>query len=166
MKPDAVSATVQGLKDGGINFVASLPCTALAEVIPAIASDPAFIHVEVTTEADAIGILAGARLGGKRAALLTENSGLLVASYALRNLEIFGGIPILLVLDHRGGFGEPEGYWYFPIGSVTLPILDTLGIPYSLVDSDSAIRDAIVRGAMTVEASRRPAAILIGPGVR
>ncbi|MBI2358860.1 MAG: hypothetical protein HYV04_08140, partial [Deltaproteobacteria bacterium] len=95
-----------------------------------------------------------------------ENSGLLLASYALRNLEIFGGIPMLLVLDHRGGFGESEGYWYFPTGSVTLPILDTLGIPYSLVDSDSAIRDVIVRGAMTVEASRRPAAILVGPRVR
>lgn len=166
MRPSAVSETVRGLKDGGINFVASLPSTAFAEVIPALASDPAFIHVEVTTEADAIGICAGARLGGKRAALLAENSGLLLASYALRNLEIFGAIPILLVLDYRGGFGESDGTWYFPAGSVTLPVLEAFGIPHVSVESDGAIRDALVSGASTAEASRRPAAILIGPGVR
>lgn len=166
MRPEAVSATVQGLKDGGINFVASLPSTAFAEVIPALASDPAFVHVEVTTEADAIGICAGARLGGKRAVLLAENSGLLLASYALRNWENFGGIPMLLVLDYRGGFGESDGYWYFPAGDVTFPVLEAFAIPYALVESDDAIRDAIVRGASTAEASRRPAAILVGPGVR
>ncbi len=162
----AVSETVQGLKDGGISFVASVPCTAFAEVIPAVASDPAFIHVEVTTEADAIGICAGARLSGKRTALLAENSGLLLASYALRNLEIFGGIPMLLVLDYRGGFGEADGYWYFPAGSVTFPVLEALQIPYALVENCAVIREAIVRGASTVEASRRPAAVLIGPGAR
>jgi len=166
VRPGAVLETVQGLKEGGINFVASLPCTAFAEVIPAVASDPAFIHVEVSTEADAIGICAGARLGGKRPALLAENSGLLLASYALRNLENFGGIPMLLLLDYRGGFGESDGHWYFPAGSATLPVLEALQIPYEIVESDAHIRESILRGASTAEASRRPGAVLIGAGVR
>jgi sulfopyruvate decarboxylase subunit alpha len=157
---------VQGLKDAGINFVASLPCTAFAEVIPAVASDLAFTHVEVTTEADAIGICAGARFGGRRAALLAENSGLLLASYALRNLEVFGAMPLLLLLDHRGGFGESEGHWYFPAGSATTAVLDALQVPYGLVESAGAIREAIARGASTAEASRRPAAVLFGLGSR
>jgi len=98
---DVASATIAGLKEAGIDFVASVPSTVFSMVIPVVGG---------------IGVCAGARLGGKRPALLAENSGLLVASYALRSLENFGGVPLLLLLDHRGVFGEGDGYWYFSTG--------------------------------------------------
>jgi sulfopyruvate decarboxylase alpha subunit len=157
--------TLAGLKAAGIDFVASLPSSAFTTVLPVIGDDPEFQHVEVTNEADGISICAGARLGGKRPVLMAENSGLLMGVNALACLENFGGIPFLMVLDHRGGFGEGDGYWYFPTGKVIVPTLETLGIPYAIVRDTADVRQAIVDGARTVEASRRPAAVLLGQGV-
>lgn len=163
--PTVAAEIVAGLKAAGIDFVASLPSSVFTTVLPAIADDPAFVHVGVTHEGDGVSICAGARLGGKRPALLAENSGLLTGMYALTCLEYFGGIPMLLVLDHRGDFGEGDGYWYFPTGKVVTPTLDTLGIPYAIVRDAADVRQAIVDGSKTVEASRRPAVVLLGHGV-
>jgi sulfopyruvate decarboxylase alpha subunit len=157
--------TLAGLKAARIDFVASLPSSAFTTVLPVVADDPEFLHVEVTNESDGVSICAGARLGGKRPVLMAENSGLLMGTYALACLENFGGIPFLMVLDHRGDFGEGDGYWYFPTGKVIVPTLDMLGIPYTVVRDTADVRQAIIDGARTVEASRRPAAVLLGHGV-
>ena len=93
-------------------------------------------------------------------------SGEILGAYALKSMENFGGIPILLVLDHRGDFGEGDGYWYFSTGRIVSPLLEALQIPFTIVDETAGVADAIVRGARTVEASRRPAAVLLGAGVK
>jgi sulfopyruvate decarboxylase subunit alpha len=162
---NVATETIAGLKAAGINFVASLPSSAFTTVLPVIADDPEFLHVQVTNESDGVSICAGARLGGKRPVLMAENSGLLMGTYALACMENFGGIPFLLVLDHRGDFGEGDGYWYFPTGRLAVPTLEMLGIPYTVVHSADEVRQAIVDGSRTVEASRRPAAVLLGLGV-
>ena len=46
---------VDGLKQAGINFVASLPSRSLSPVIDAIAVNPDFIHVPLANEEDGIG---------------------------------------------------------------------------------------------------------------
>ena len=148
---DVASATIAGLKEAGIDFVASVPSTVFSMVIPVVGG---------------IGVCAGARLGGKRPALLAENSGLLVASYALRSLENFGGVPLLLLLDHRGVFGEGDGYCYFSTGESAVPLLQTLHIPFTIVDDTAGVTQAIVDGSKTVEASRRPAVVLLGARVK
>jgi len=163
---DVASATIAGLKEAGIDFVASVPSTVFSMVIPVVSDDPDFVHVEVAGEGDGIGVCAGARLGGKRPTLLAENSGLLVASYALRALENFGGVPMLLLLDHRGVFGEGDGYWYFSTGESAVPLLQTLHIPFTIVDDTADVTQAIIDGSKTVEASRRPAAVLLGARVK
>lgn len=163
---DLATETVAGLREAGIDFIASLPSSAFVSVLPVISDDPAFQHVEVTAEGDGATVCAGARLGGKHPALLAENSGLLMASHALTTLENFGGIPMLLLLDHRGDFGEGDGYWYFPTGATIVPTLQTLRIPYTIVDSTSEVREAIVRASRSVEASRRPVAVLLGASVQ
>jgi sulfopyruvate decarboxylase subunit alpha len=162
---NVATETIAGLRAAGINFVASLPSSAFTTVLPVIGDDPEFQHVQVTNESDGVSICAGARLGGKRPVLMAENSGLLMGTYALACMENFGGIPFLLILDHRGDFGEGDGYWYFPTGKIVVPTLEMLSIPYTVVRSADDVRQAIVDGSRTVEASRRPAAVLLGPGV-
>ena len=163
-EPSIATELVAGLKAAGIDFVASLPSSAFTSVLPVIADDPSFLHVEVTHEGDGVSICAGARLGGNRPALLVENSGLMTGMNALASLEYFGGIPMLLVLDYRGGFGEGDGYWYFPVGKITEPTFQNLGIPYNVDHRMADVRQAIVDGAKSVEASRRPVAVLLGAG--
>ena len=162
MKADISTVIVTGLKEAGINFVTSLPCTAFREVIPVITNDPWFVHIPVCNENDGVGICAGAWLGGKTPALLAENSGVVLGAHALMGLAYyFGGIPMLLVLDHRGDFGDGDGYWYFGSGRITTPILDSLGIPYTIVREANKIIAELVRGQKTTVAYGKPVAILL-----
>lgn len=162
MKAEAVTAIVEGLKEAGVNFVTSLPCTAFKMVIPVIIDDPHFTHISVSNEGDAIAICAGAYLGGKRPALLTENTGVVLGAHALMGLTYYlGGFPLLLVVDHKGDFGEEEGYWFFSGGRVAPPILDALQIPYVIVQESKKFIAALVRGQKTTETYGKPAAVLL-----
>ncbi|MDP6558921.1 MAG: hypothetical protein QF619_02100 [Candidatus Binatia bacterium] len=60
MKAKTVTAFVTGLKEVGINYVTSLPCTTFRDTIPAIVNDPQFVHVPVADENNGVGICTGA----------------------------------------------------------------------------------------------------------
>lgn len=161
MQAEAVTAIITGLKQAGINFIASLPSTSLAPVIHAIMKDSDFIHVPIANEKDGIGICAGAWLGGKKPALMVMNEGLLLATYPLLStLYNFGGFPLLMVIDHRGDFGDTYS-WYFPTGIQLPRILESFQIPYTIVRESSKLIAEIVRGQKTTEAYGKPAAILL-----
>ncbi len=155
-------AFITGLKEAGINFIASLPCTGISFILPSITDDPHFKHVPVANEGDGISICAGAWLGGKKPALLAENSGLVLGAYALMNtIYRFGGIPMLLVLDHRGDFGDGAAEWYFVAGIQTPVILESFQIPYTIVREGNKLIAELVRGQKTAEAYGKPVAVLL-----
>ena len=161
MDENAVNNVFIGLKQAGIDFVASLPSSSLAPVIHKVSKDETFIHIPVGNEADAIGVCAGAWLGGKRPVFLGINEGLVMASYPLTSvMHNFGGFPLLLVLDHRGDFGDSYP-WYFACGIQTPRILDSLQIPYIIVRESERLIPEILSGQQTVEATGKPAAILL-----
>lgn len=161
MEVEAVTAIVTGLKQAGINFVASLPSNSLAPVIHIIMKDADFVHVPVANEKDGIGICAGAWLGGKKPAFLTLNEGLLLATYPLLStIYNFGGFPLLIIVDHRGDFGDIYP-WYFASGIQLPRILESFHIPYTIVRESNKLIAEIVRGQETTEAYGKPAAILL-----
>lgn len=161
MEAEAVKAIVTGLKQAGINFVASLPSSSLAPVIHIIMKDTDFVHVPVANERDAIGICAGAWLGGKKPAFIGLNEGLVLATYPLLStIYNFGGFPLLIVLDHRGDFGDTYP-WYFASGIQLPRILESLEIPYVIVRESNKLIAEIVRGQETTEAYGKPTAILL-----
>ena len=117
MRAESVNQVLPGLKQAGIDFVASLPSQGIARLVGSIADDEAFMHVPVAHEGDAIGLCAGAYLVGRKPAVLMQNCGLMTATYALLDtLYWFGGFPILLVLDHRGSFGDVGGFIFHGYG--------------------------------------------------
>lgn len=167
MKPETVAAFVTGLKEAGINFVATLPSTGVAPIIRGIEADPdfkgnlSFKHVPVCNEADGVCMCAGAWMGGKKAALVAENTAAVLSAYALMGLwGSFGGFSMLLVLEHRGDFGDGAAYWYTSGGHVTPKVLDALMIPYTIVYEPSKLKTEIQRGQNTAESSGKPAAVL------
>ena len=162
MKDEMVKAIVEGMKESGINFITSLPCSVVKDLIPAIKKERAFMHVSVGNEGDAIGICAGAYFGGRKPALVAENSGLILGAHALMGTQYYlGGFPMLLVLDHKGDFGESDGYFYFGGGNLVPPILSALQIPYSIVRDGKDFKKEIIRGQKTAEASGKPVAVLL-----
>ena len=160
MKAEGITAIVSGLKEAGVDFVASLPCTGFGQVIPVVESDRHFTHVPVCNEGDAIGICAGAWLGGKTPVLVAENAGFLLSTYALAMMYRFGDCPLLLLLDHRGDFGEGDGYFYFGAGRVTVPVLAAFQIPFTIVRQIEMFKAELLRGQKTSEASAKPVAVL------
>jgi sulfopyruvate decarboxylase subunit beta len=103
-------AVYQGMKRADINFVTSVPCVNLQELLVLVSGDPEIIHVPATREEEGVGICAGAWMGGRRPALLMQNSGLGNSINALASLDMLYGIPLLMIISHRGGQGR-AGYW-------------------------------------------------------
>ena len=165
MKVETITNIINGLKEAGIDFVVTLPSSGFAPFIPSIAGDPQLKHVPVGNEGDGIIICAGASLGGKKPALLIENIGVVVGAYALTGLDcIYGGFPMLLLVDHRGSFGDGAAYFYFGSGHMAPVVLDALKIPYIIVRDSNRLAAEIIRGQKTAEAYGKPVAILYWVG--
>ena len=83
---DSSEAIFNGLKDAGIDFVVSVPCVNLSKLLDMLDEDEEITHIPVTREEEGIGICAGAYLGGKKTAILMQNSGLGNSINALKSL--------------------------------------------------------------------------------
>ena len=134
MKADLANRTVAGLKAAGIDFISYVPETRLSEILPVMKADAAFTLVPVASEAEAVGIAAGAALGGKRAAVYMEGTGLFVSTYNLLTIGERYGVPMLLLVAYVGSFEDQRNSYLFSrYGNKTHGILETLGIQYSIV---------------------------------
>jgi sulfopyruvate decarboxylase subunit alpha len=149
------------LHESGVQVVASLPDSRIAPLIEAIEADERFVHVALTSEDEGVGVCAGAWLGGRRACLLIQNSGLLESVNDLVTLAIFAQIPMLLVVAYRGYLGEPHSY-HGPVGRVTEGVLRALAVPYALVDDDGeSLAGEVKRATLLAETSSHPVALLL-----
>jgi sulfopyruvate decarboxylase subunit alpha len=155
---DKAKLIVDALKRAGIDLIATLPDTWLTGLIETIDADPAMTLVRVTREEEGVGICAGAFLGGRKAALVAQNAGMLLAANALAALAMHHQIPLLLLLAHRGG---PDDNQYYQIykGKVTLPVATALGLPCHMV---VGIEDyhLIEQGFRQAYLARSPVALL------
>ena len=154
------SILFNALKNAGIDFVASVPCVNLIELLDEIECDEGIIHVPVTREEEGIGVCAGAYLGGKNPAMVMQNSGLGNSINALTSLDLLYRIPLLMIISHRGDLGERISA-QVPMGQLTPGLLDALGVPwYSPLPVE--VED-VVSGAWTLaKTSGLPVAILLG----
>ena len=124
-KMDSTEAIYYGLKDAGIDFIVSVPCVNLTKLLEMIDEDENIIHVPVTREEEGIGLCAGAYLGGKKTALLMQNSGLGNSINALKSLTELYKFPLLMIMSHRGTEGE-NICGQVPMGQSTPLILEAM----------------------------------------
>jgi sulfopyruvate decarboxylase subunit alpha len=153
-------AVYQGMKRAGIDFVVSVPCLNLREVIPMVDRDPDIIHVPVTREEEGVGVCAGAYMGGRRPAMLMQNSGLGNSVNALASLNQLYGIPLIMIMSHRGVEGEPICA-QVPMGKLTTQLLEILEIPYFLPDSKADAIEKIQVAWETALLGKKPSAVLL-----
>jgi len=154
----AAARFVEGLKAANINILTVLPDSWLFEVHRQVKADQFFSVVPVANEGEGVGICAGAWLGGKKAAILTENSGLRTACEPLARLQ---GIPVLLLMSYRGDWGDAP-WWAANTGATTEPILNALKIPFKVVRQEADIVPSLTGAVRTMNAHRSHAALLFG----
>ena len=149
---------VEGMKEAGVSFVASLPDANLQKLLALVDADPQLTHVTLAREEEGIGICAGAYMGGLTPAVIMQNGGFLNSCNALTTTALNFNIPILLLIYYAGDLGD-EGFSM--LGSVTERVLRGLGIRYQVLRRLEEI-NATLRGATTLAIdSRRPVAVLL-----
>jgi len=130
MPLDSTAAVYRGMKRAKIDLVASVPCINLRDLLLLVEEDLAIIHVPVTREEEGVGICAGGWIGGRRPALIMQNSGLGNSINALASLNMLFGIPLLMIISHRGTEGESISA-QVPMGRLTPALLEAMDIPFS-----------------------------------
>ena len=90
-----------------IQFVTSVPCKQLAGVLDKIDEEKSILHVPSNKEDEGIGLCAGATMGGKRSAIIMQNTAIGVTINALVTLTQFYRMPLPMLISYRGEVGEP-----------------------------------------------------------
>jgi len=88
--------------------------------------DPDVHSVPLTTEEEGVAMVAGADLGGQRAVLLMQSSGVGNCINML-SLTQGGRFPLLTLVSMRGEFGEGNP-WQFAMGQAVEPVLKAMGV--------------------------------------
>lgn len=155
-------AVRSGLHDGEIDVVAHIPDTMTAGLIDSIEEDEEVESLLVTREEEAIGVLSGNWLGGRRGTLICQSSGLANTFNALASLSIPARIPFLGIVTRRGDLGEfnlaqvPAGY--------NLPdVLDTFGIRNRTLAKKDDIRETVYMATMTAFETQTPYVLFLDP---
>jgi sulfopyruvate decarboxylase subunit alpha len=123
---------VAALKRVSIDLVSTLPDAWLGDLIEVIEEDPSMTVIRVTREDEGLGICAGAFLGGRRAALIAQNAGVLLSTNVLGGLAMHHQIPALILAAQRGGPDDNQFYQTYK-GRITAPVLAAIGLPHHFV---------------------------------
>ncbi|MGB2069363.1 MAG: sulfopyruvate decarboxylase subunit alpha [Candidatus Puniceispirillaceae bacterium] len=90
-----------------IEFVTTVPCKQLAGVIEEIDRSDAIYHIPSNKEDEGMGLCAGAYMGGKRSAIIMQNTAIGVTINTLATLIQYYNIPLPMLISYRGEIGEP-----------------------------------------------------------
>src|SRR5207302_7429410 len=123
---DWPAAIHSALKSQRVRQVSYVPDAGHKRLIELCHADRSMTAVPLTTEEEGIGLAAGAWLGGERAALLMQSSGVGNCVNAL-TLAATCGFPLLMLVTMRGEAGE-RNPWQVPMGQATPEALRLAGV--------------------------------------
>jgi len=114
------------LRENDVTQFAYVPDAGHRVLIDRSLADPDAHSVALTTEEEGVALAAGADLGGRRAVLLMQSSGV---GNCINMLSLIKGgrFPFLTLISMRGDFGEGNP-WQFPMGRATQPVLEAMGV--------------------------------------
>jgi sulfopyruvate decarboxylase alpha subunit len=148
------------LKKGGIEQVAYVPDAGHATVIRAAQRDPAIRDVVLTTEEEGVALVCGAWLGGRRAVLLMQSSGVgnCVNMFSLLSA---GQFPFLALVTMRGEFAEFNP-WQGPMGRGTQGALELMGITVHRVEEPDRVEEVVGAALDSAFEANERVAVLLG----
>src|SRR3954469_17729242 len=114
------------LRKHGITQFAYVPDAGHSILIDRSLADPGVHSIPLTTEEEGVALIAGADLGGQRAVLLMQSSGV---GNCINMLSLIKGgrFPFLTLVSMRGDFGEGNP-WQYAMGQATEPVLAAMGV--------------------------------------
>lgn len=149
----------QVLKQNGVRQVAYVPDAGHSHVIRRAKADPEIRDVVLTTEEEGVGVVSGAWLGGDRAVLLMQSSGVgnCVNMFSLLESCKF---PFFTLVTMRGEYAEFNP-WQNPMGLATQRALELMGITVYRVNSPEEAAELVDAGLVSAfDAGNRVAVLL------
>jgi sulfopyruvate decarboxylase subunit alpha len=149
---------VADLINNEVEFVTTVPCKQLAGVIDEIERSDAIYHIPSNKEDEGMGLCAGASMGGKRSAIIMQNTAIGVTINTLVTLIQYYHIPLPMLISYRGELGEPVAC-QVEMAVHTKALLAQLNIPtyHFHAAEDVNELDAILKHCFM---SKKPVAIL------
>ena len=146
------------LKSANITQLGYVPDAGHAHLIKAAHADPAMHAVVLTTEEEGIALAAGAWLGGQRACLLMQSSGVGNCINML-SLPVNCRMPFLTLVTMRGEWGEFNP-WQVPMGTATPTVLTATGVHVRRADRPDEAAETVAAAAALAFGSMVPVAVL------
>ena len=151
------------LKRAEVRQVGYVPDAGHARLIQRCKADNDISDVVLSTEEEGVALAAGAWLGGQRAALLMQSSGVGNCINML-SLPVICHMPLLMIVTMRGDWGEFNP-WQIPMGQGTRPSLEAMGVIVNKVDEPDLVASTVQGAAHLAFNSWKPVAVLLGQRV-
>ena len=150
------------LKQNDVRLVTYVPDRVLTPLISKIHADPFLTAFATTREEEAIGVLAGAWMGGMRGTLLMQTSGFATLANVLASLVVPNQIPAIMFVSERGTLGE------FNLGQALVcrtmrPLLDALAMEHRTITRHDELEFIVDRSIKQAVATQAPVALILSP---
>src|ERR1700722_889450 len=147
------------LKQAHVSQASYVPDAGHTQLIELLHADPEIQTTVLTTEEEGIAVAAGAWLGGQRAVLLLQSSGV---GNCVNMLSLMSNcrFPLLMLITMRGEWAEFNP-WQVPMGSATPGALQLMGVTTIRADTSEEAPEAVSAAAvMAFDADQAVAVIL------
>lgn len=160
---------LKSLIDHKISFFAGVPDSLLKDFCACITDQvPSSQHIIAANEGNAVALAMGYYLATNKPGLVyMQNSGLGNTVNPLMSLvdPLVYSIPMLLVVGYRGEPGVADEPQHKKQGIITLPLLQTLDIPYQVLsDQEEDFELAITTALNSINERKAPYALVIKEG--
>jgi sulfopyruvate decarboxylase alpha subunit len=147
------------IKARDIKTVCTVPDGGLTRLLNMVEADAGMRLVTLSTEEEGIGVATGQWLGGTRAMIAMQSSGVGNCINALGLPTTFRA-PCLMLITMRGQWGEFNP-WQVPMGQAVRPVLEAVGVKCFPVDKAAEVGEVFAAAADLAFHGQFSAAVLI-----
>ena len=159
--PPAWQETIYGaIKRANVRQVAYVPDAGHSHVIQRVIADPEIEDVLLTTEEEGVALACGAWLGGQRAVLLMQSSGV-GNCVNMFSLLVSGAFPFFALVTMRGEYAEFNP-WQIPMSRATQGALELMGLQVLRADAPDEVEDVIGAALQSAFVANQRVAVLLG----
>ena len=153
-------AVFKVLKEGSVRQIAYVPDAGHAYTIGRAIADPEIEDIVLTTEEEGVALACGAWLGGQRAVLLMQSSGVgnCVNMFSLLQSADF---PFFALVTMRGEYAEFNP-WQGPMGRATQAALELMGIHVLRASNPEEVEEIVSAGLDAAFEGGEKVAVLLG----
>jgi sulfopyruvate decarboxylase alpha subunit len=151
---------VRLLREWDVKQVAYVPDAGHSHVIEQAHADPDMRAIVLTTEEEGVALVSGAHLGGDRAVLLMQSSGV---GNTINMLSLLSAaqFPFLTLVTIRGEYAEFNG-WQGPMGRATPAALELMGVTVLRADAPEDVAPTVEAAMISAFQANERVAVLLG----